>query len=569
MLGDSSSSSISPVPPGSSNSLHPSVVGPASSDPTLVAPMQAPQPPSSQAPSATLPEMGLSMPTDIYSTNSVAGSSMSNWGAASMLGGAGFLGLGGGGHSGLGSSGDFMASGDAAGGNEFSILSEFLESLDGTSTVPTPAPTGGDSSNLNQANTLPQSGAGAANGNASASYGAPTPSSSAAMQSLASSTQMTRSSNHSRNRSQGASLNEAAMIAANSKTETFFLTAADQKDGSRDERLGRVIQAKLDAGLLRPYNHVKGYARLNQWMEKNCSQASRRRILKPLSVFRPAFRGIAQRLTNVDLIFIEEAFERLLLDYDRVFSTQGIPACLWRRTGEIYKGNKEFADLVGVSVEALREGKCAIYELMQEDSAVNYWEKYGAVCFDPGQKAVLTSCVLTTRRARRRQGSQVGSAGQGAPGVQPLEQGVKANGGSAAAAAATGSGVQGGSASSSAQSASDKAQAPGQSDTSDRGTTAKTGAPADLNAAAGLLPCCFSFTIRRDAWGIPYAIVGNFVPIPGQGPSAATTAVAAAGAAASAAASTSASARGAGSSPQAQTTSGTQTAVPSRRGSKV
>ncbi|MCO5611633.1 hypothetical protein L7F22_065887 [Adiantum nelumboides] len=79
------------------------------------------------------------------------------------------------------------------------------------------------------------------------------------------------------------------------------------------------------------------------------------------------------------------------------FPTQGIPACLWRRTGEIYKGNKEFAELVGVGIEALREGRCTIYELMEEESAVNYWEKYGAVSFDPGQKAVLTSCVLKTR----------------------------------------------------------------------------------------------------------------------------------------------------------------------------
>lgn len=33
----------------------------------------------------------------------------------------------------------------------------------------------------------------------------------------------------------------------------------------------------------------------------------------------------------------------------------GIPACLWRRTGEIYKGNKEFAALVNVPLEMLRE----------------------------------------------------------------------------------------------------------------------------------------------------------------------------------------------------------------------
>lgn len=33
----------------------------------------------------------------------------------------------------------------------------------------------------------------------------------------------------------------------------------------------------------------------------------------------------------------------------------GIPACLWRRTGEIYKGNREFAELVGVDVGRLRD----------------------------------------------------------------------------------------------------------------------------------------------------------------------------------------------------------------------
>ncbi len=55
------------------------------------------------------------------------------------------------------------------------------------------------------------------------------------------------------------------------------------------------------------------------------------------------------------MVFIEEAFERLLLDYDRVFSCMGIPACLWRRTGEIYKGNREFAELVGLDGYILRD----------------------------------------------------------------------------------------------------------------------------------------------------------------------------------------------------------------------
>ena len=32
-----------------------------------------------------------------------------------------------------------------------------------------------------------------------------------------------------------------------------------------------------------------------------------------------------------------------------------VPACLWRRTGEIVKGNREFAELVGVDDYMLRD----------------------------------------------------------------------------------------------------------------------------------------------------------------------------------------------------------------------
>jgi hypothetical protein len=69
----------------------------------------------------------------------------------------------------------------------------------------------------------------------------------------------------------------------------------------------------------------------------------------------------------------------------------GVPACLWRRTGEIYKGNREFTELVGVDGQMMREvfdhpwsflypinirfqGRLCIYELMAEESAVNYWQ---------------------------------------------------------------------------------------------------------------------------------------------------------------------------------------------------
>lgn len=64
---------------------------------------------------------------------------------------------------------------------------------------------------------------------------------------------------------------------------------------------------------------------------------------------------MAQSLRDLDLVFIEEAFERMLLDYDRVFLAMGIPACLWRRTGEIYKGNRAFTELIGLDGHLMRD----------------------------------------------------------------------------------------------------------------------------------------------------------------------------------------------------------------------
>ncbi|KAJ3341835.1 hypothetical protein HDU93_003956 [Gonapodya sp. JEL0774] len=232
-----------------------------------------------------------------------------------------------------------------------------------------------------------------------------------------------------------------------SQAERFILTAADPDDSdSPEDRLTRVIHAKFEAGLLKPYNYHAGYVRLQRYMERHMSPPARQRILSVIGTIRPAFRSVAQSLTDLDLVLVEEQFERLLLEYDRVFSSMGIPACLWRRTGEICKTNREFAKLVGLPLEKLSEGRTCIYELLQEDSAVNYWEKYGNIAFDEGQKAVLTSCVLRTPPAEEVGNSSVGANGN--------------------AGTVTGGGLA--------------------SDTSPLGVKGK------------VVSCCFSFTIRRD-----------------------------------------------------------------------
>jgi hypothetical protein len=138
--------------------------------------------------------------------------------------------------------------------------------------------------------------------------------------------------------------------------ERYLVTAADPAGSdSPEERMNKLLKAKVDAGLLKPFNYVKGYARLNQYMEQNLQQASRIRVLRQLDRFRPKFRERMHSLTDVDLVRIEMWFDKSLMEYDRVFASMAIPACCWRRTGEIYRGNKEMARLIHVPMSKLRD----------------------------------------------------------------------------------------------------------------------------------------------------------------------------------------------------------------------
>jgi hypothetical protein len=138
--------------------------------------------------------------------------------------------------------------------------------------------------------------------------------------------------------------------------ETYYMTAADPAGtDAPEERLKKLMRAKYDAGMLKPFNYVKGYARLGQYMERNLQPFSRAKILRQLDRFRPLFRERTQSLTDMQLVYVEMYFERSLMEYDRVFASMAIPACCWRRTGEIYRGNKEMAEIIKVPVDHMRD----------------------------------------------------------------------------------------------------------------------------------------------------------------------------------------------------------------------
>lgn len=173
---------------------------------------------------------------------------------------------------------------------------------------------------------------------------------------------------------QGNSIQRPASTAVNDKAkETYYLTAADPGGtDTPEERMNKLLKAKYDAGMLKPFNYVKGYARLNQYMEKHIRPSSRQKILRQLDKFRPKFRERMQSLTDIELVFVEMWFERSLMEYDRVFASMAIPAACWRRTGEIFRGNQEMAQLIDVPIQTLRDVRpfcqsCCLYTNMLTD----------------------------------------------------------------------------------------------------------------------------------------------------------------------------------------------------------
>ncbi|KAI9751608.1 MAG: hypothetical protein M4579_006001 [Chaenotheca gracillima] len=185
---------------------------------------------------------------------------------------------------------------------------------------------------------------------------------------------------------QGNAIPRPVSVGPNDKArETYYMTAADPSGNeSPEERMNKLLQAKQEAGLLRPFNYVKGYARLSQYMDKNMQPVSRQKILRQLEKFRPKFRERMQKLTDMELILVEMWFEPWQFQH-----VAG--AGLAKSSGETRRWQSLFMSPL-TAYEMW--GKVAIHEIFEEESLVSYWEKFGTIAFDNAQKAMLTSCFL-------------------------------------------------------------------------------------------------------------------------------------------------------------------------------
>ena len=111
----------------------------------------------------------------------------------------------------------------------------------------------------------------------------------------------------------------AANLSTDKATETHYISAADASGSENsEERMNKLLEAKVDAGTLRPFNYVNGWARLVTYMDQHMQPASRQKIGLQVDRFGPEFRNRMASLTEYEFILVEMWFERSLMEYERV-----------------------------------------------------------------------------------------------------------------------------------------------------------------------------------------------------------------------------------------------------------
>ncbi|CEP08124.1 hypothetical protein [Parasitella parasitica] len=149
-------------------------------------------------------------------------------------------------------------------------------------------------------------------------------------------------------------------------------------------------------GVKRPFNYAEGFHYLIQHVRNKMSREDFMRISRALALFRPSFIALIMNLTEEDLVFMEKCIQRTLLEYEKLISFSGTPTVVWRRTGEICLVGKEFCLLTQWTKDMLLGKKMYIYELMDSQSAVEYWEKFATHAFDNTDKPCIYSCIVKT-----------------------------------------------------------------------------------------------------------------------------------------------------------------------------
>lgn len=165
--------------------------------------------------------------------------------------------------------------------------------------------------------------------------------------------------------------------------------------------------ADIYANVRQPFSYTPAYHQLTIYIRTRFKRDQQMRIAKCMASYRPSFIACTNTLKEDDLIFMEQCFQRTLLEYEKFISYSGTPTLVWRRTGQVAAVGKEFCILTGWPRERLLNEHTFIVELMDDSSALEYFEMFSKMAFGDSRGANMTECTLLTPQGQHIKTSSI------------------------------------------------------------------------------------------------------------------------------------------------------------------
>lgn len=153
------------------------------------------------------------------------------------------------------------------------------------------------------------------------------------------------------------------------------------------------IYSKVD----QPFSYTPGFHSLIRYLKHRFNRQDLIKMAKAMASYRPIFIACTNTLKEDDLIFMEQCFQRTLLEYDKFISISGTPTIVWRRTGQIAYVSEEFCILTGWTKESLLNKVTFIVELMDDNSVVEYFNLFSTIAYGDFRGATMAGCTLITQ----------------------------------------------------------------------------------------------------------------------------------------------------------------------------
>lgn len=130
-----------------------------------------------------------------------------------------------------------------------------------------------------------------------------------------------------------------------------------------------------------PYWHTSGFHHLLLYLKSRFNQDDVVEMCRSLAEFRPIFIACSVTLTEEDMIFMEQVYQRTLLEYAKFIELSGTPTCVWRRNGQISYVNEEFEILTGWKREELLNKLTFVVEILDDESVRDYFKIFSSIAY--------------------------------------------------------------------------------------------------------------------------------------------------------------------------------------------